>query len=97
MAKTPRRFIHGADYIAAPLPSDKHIMNLYHAIEHGNDEHRAWLKEALFAWFHAKPVPPVRGSIRERDVTHLLFAEPPVNSSTNDAKEEEARKGINSV
>ena len=44
-----------------PRPSDKHILALYRAIEHGNEEHRQWLKEALFAWFHNEEIPKVKG------------------------------------
>jgi hypothetical protein len=34
---------------------------LYKFIEHGDDNHRAWLKEAIEAFFAGKPQPAVRG------------------------------------
>ncbi len=34
---------------------------LYKLLAHGNEEHRAWLKEALDNFFiHGKPIPPPR-------------------------------------
>jgi hypothetical protein len=37
------------------------IDRLYAAIAHGDDEHRAWLREAVDNFFAGKPVPPPRG------------------------------------
>lgn len=34
---------------------------LFEAIQHGDDEHRAWLKEAITAFFAGEPVPQPRG------------------------------------
>ena len=35
---------------------------LYRQIEHGDQEHREWLKEAVFNFFDGKPCPLPRGS-----------------------------------
>ena len=35
------------------------------AISHGDDEHRAWLSEAIHAFWKSEPVPPPRGSGRK--------------------------------
>jgi hypothetical protein len=35
--------------------------DLYEAIAHGDEEHRAWLKEAIANWNKGKPVPSPRG------------------------------------
>ena len=34
---------------------------LFRAIEHGDQEHREWLREALDCFFAGQPVPPPRG------------------------------------
>jgi hypothetical protein len=34
---------------------------LFDAIAHGDEEHRAWLKEAIEAYFNWKEIPPPRG------------------------------------
>jgi hypothetical protein len=36
-------------------------MEVFQAIAHGDDDHREWLKEALFNLFAGEPVPPPRG------------------------------------
>lgn len=36
------------------------IDQLYEALAHGDDEHRAWLREAIDNFFAGKPVPPPR-------------------------------------
>ena len=36
------------------------INTLYDAIAHGDDKHRAWLKEAIESHFSGKPVSPPR-------------------------------------
>lgn len=36
------------------------IESLFDAIKHGDDEHRAWLKEAIEKHFADLPVPPAR-------------------------------------
>lgn len=38
------------------------IQGLYDALAHGDEEHRAWLREAITAHFSGKPIPPPRGS-----------------------------------
>lgn len=38
----------------------KTIDELYKALAHGDDEHKAWLKEAITAYFNGKPIPPPR-------------------------------------
>lgn len=38
------------------------VSSLFSAIQHGDDEHRAWLKEAIEKHFAGVAVPPVRGS-----------------------------------
>lgn len=44
-----------------PLPLFKHPADeLFTAIAHGDSEHRAWLFEALHAFFDGQPVPPAR-------------------------------------
>lgn len=42
--------------------------SLYEAIKHGDQEHRAWLKEALDNWFAGKPVPPPRSAPAQADI-----------------------------
>lgn len=37
--------------------------SLFAAIQHGDAEHRAWLKEAIDAHFAGKPVPPTRSAL----------------------------------
>lgn len=39
------------------------VDNLFDAIAHGSEEHRAWLKEALTEHFAGRPVPEVRGLV----------------------------------
>lgn len=34
---------------------------LFDAIQHGDDDHRDWLREAIACHFSGKPVPPARG------------------------------------
>lgn len=36
------------------------IDRLYAAIAHGDEVHRAWLKEAMYAFLEGKPIPPPR-------------------------------------
>ena len=38
----------------------RRVAGLYEAIKHGDDEHRAWLREALILHFAGLPVPPPR-------------------------------------
>ena len=38
------------------------VNSLFSAIQHGDEEHRAWLKEAIENHFAGVAVPPVRGS-----------------------------------
>ena len=38
----------------------RRVAGLYEAIKHGDDEHRAWLREALVLHFAGLPVPPRR-------------------------------------
>lgn len=40
---------------------------LFEAIAHGDDLHRAWLKEALDCFFAGKPVPPPRSAPKVTD------------------------------
>lgn len=48
---------------------------LFEAIAHGDDEHRAWLKEAIDAHFAGNPVPGVRGQgTKEAQLTSLRDA-----------------------
>lgn len=35
---------------------------LFDFLRHGDDEHQGWLKEAIEAFFHHRPRPPVRGT-----------------------------------
>lgn len=37
--------------------SDSEIFELYEFIKHGGEDHKAWLKEALFAFFNDKEKP----------------------------------------
>lgn len=46
-----------ADYWVGPNPLD-----LYHAIAHGDAEHRTWLREAILNFYNDEPVPTPRGS-----------------------------------
>jgi hypothetical protein len=38
----------------------RRVAALYDALKHGDDDHKAWLKEALAAHFAGMPVPPPR-------------------------------------
>jgi hypothetical protein len=40
---------------------ERRIDSLFDAIAHGDEAHRAWLREAIEAHFSGKPVPPPRG------------------------------------
>lgn len=31
---------------------------LFEALKHGNEQHQAWLKEAIECWCNGRPVPP---------------------------------------
>lgn len=60
-----------------PAPADWRKA-LFDAIKHGDEEHQAWLKEALDAFFDERPVPPPRGvkksrSAREEEVLQLAY------------------------
>jgi hypothetical protein len=46
---------------AAATIAERWERGLFDAIAHGDDEHRAWLKEAITAHFAGEPVPPPRG------------------------------------
>jgi NTP pyrophosphatase (non-canonical NTP hydrolase) len=48
------------------------VERLHIAIAHGDEEHRAWLKEAIEAHFAGKPVPEPRGQgTKEATITRL--------------------------
>ena len=51
-----------ADKIKVATPAERALLvsALYAFLEHGDAEHRRWLKEALEAFFTSKPRPPVR-------------------------------------
>lgn len=53
--------------------------DLFHAIKHGDDEHRAWLKDAIEAFFAGRSVPPPRGEGKKdaeiKRLTALLKAQ----------------------
>jgi hypothetical protein len=51
-----------SDAILALIPSTIRNEALFEAIAHGDDEHRAWLKEAISKHFDGLPVPPPRGA-----------------------------------
>ncbi len=38
------------------------VARLFDALKHGDDEHRAWLKGAINAFFEGRPIPAPRGS-----------------------------------
>lgn len=40
---------------------DPQVASLHAAIQHGDEEHRVWLKEAIDAHFAGRPVPEPRG------------------------------------
>ncbi len=44
----------------------RRVGTLFSAIEHGDDDHRAWLKEAIFAHLAGLPVPPPRGKNKKK-------------------------------
>ncbi len=45
---------------------------LFDAIAHGDDEHRAWLKAAIDAHFADQPIPPATGAgTKEARIAHL--------------------------
>lgn len=41
-------------------PEEKVLEDLYQFLAHGDEEHRRWLKEAIWAYFEGKPRPEVR-------------------------------------
>jgi hypothetical protein len=45
-----------AEWVATPAQTQ--AAALYEAIKHGDDAHKAWLREAVAAWFNGQPVPP---------------------------------------
>jgi hypothetical protein len=49
------------------------IEGLFAAIAHGDEDHRAWLHEAIVAFAAGKPVPPPRGQGRTA-TAHALMA-----------------------
>lgn len=54
--------IYGKNYITV------HLKDLYQFLEHGDKQHKEWLKEALIALRDGKPRPPPRnknGLIKE--------------------------------
>lgn len=58
------------DYLQSALnkleQAQKRVQALFPAIAHGDDEHRAWLQEALENHFAGLPIPPVREGDKKR-------------------------------
>lgn len=48
------------------------VKDLYNVLKHGDAEHSAWLYDAIYAYFHDQPVPPVRGSGNKEAVINTL-------------------------
>lgn len=46
-----------AELIAENRRLHERISSLFSAIAHGDEKHRAWLKEAIVAHFEGRPVP----------------------------------------
>lgn len=44
---------------------DYYSKSLYEALKHGDAEHSAWLYDAIYAYFHDQPVPPVKGGSKK--------------------------------
>lgn len=51
------------------------VGTLFDAIKHGDEDHRAWLKEAIAAHFAGQPVPPARGRGRKEAAYELALGE----------------------
>jgi hypothetical protein len=51
-----------ADFIEQSLTPPVTADTVFEAIKHGDDEHRAWLREACDNLFAGKPAPPPRGT-----------------------------------
>jgi hypothetical protein len=50
-----------ASLATASSPSSETVAEqLYEALKHGDDIHRAWLREAIIAFFAGQPIPPPR-------------------------------------
>jgi hypothetical protein len=48
----------------SPSPSSETVAEqLYEALKHGDDIHRAWLREAIIAFFAGQPIPPPRAAL----------------------------------
>jgi hypothetical protein len=67
------REIFHEDSLLSTLSAHKALIgSLFDAIQHGDLEHRAWLKEAIAAHFNGDPVPAPRGSSRkEAEIARL--------------------------
>lgn len=50
------------------------IETLFDAIAHGDEEHRAWLKEAIDCHILAKPIPPVRGKGNKQEMRAVMLS-----------------------
>ena len=49
-------------YAPSASPAEAPADALFAAIQHGDEVHREWLREAVHAWFDGKPVPPPRAA-----------------------------------
>lgn len=77
------------------------VERLFSAIAHGDEDHRAWLREAISAFYIGDPVPPPRGDGRKvariAELERQVAALSPPSEIRRDALEEGARNFTASV
>lgn len=64
------------NYNVTPLPRNEYtysdMEDLWEAVAHGDDEHKTWLRNAIFAWYEQLPIPPVYGmGTKEKRIKEL--------------------------
>lgn len=59
---------------SGPLTYDD-VNALIKAVEHGDDDHKLWLRQAIIAWYENQPIPPVYGKGTKEKQIELLQAE----------------------
>lgn len=67
------------NYNVTPLPRNEYtysdMEDLWEAVAHGDEEHRTWLRAAIFAWYEQLPIPQVYGKGTKEKQIELLQAE----------------------
>jgi hypothetical protein len=62
-------------HVASLTATNARIATLFDAVAHGDDEHRAWLREAIDAHFNGAAMPEVRGGSAKDALVASLTAQ----------------------